>query len=135
MTFDRRMFLKTFGIAVGAAVLAPARLVRAEPKKVAVRLDKFEKLKDIGGSVTVTIKERQVLLVRESETSVRAYNPTCTHQQCAVGYDAEKKRIVCPCHGGTYDLDGKVLGGPPTQPLQSYPAALSEDRIVLTFDA
>jgi Rieske Fe-S protein len=25
---------------------------------------------------------------------------------------------VCPCHGGAYDRDGRVVAGPPPQPLQ-----------------
>jgi Rieske Fe-S protein len=128
------MFLKSLGVAVGAAVIAPSRLARAEPKKVAIKLEKVEKLREVGGSMTVSVKDRQVLLVRDSETSVRAFDPRCTHQQCAVGYDAAAKKLVCPCHSATYDLDGKVLGGPAPKPLQAFPATLSEDRVVLTFD-
>ena len=30
------------------------------------------------------------------------------------------ERFVCPCHGGVYDFQGKVVGGPPVRPLDRF---------------
>ena len=30
------------------------------------------------------------------------------------------ERFVCPCHGGVYDFEGKVAGGPPVRPLDRF---------------
>ena len=39
----------------------------------------------------------------------------CTHLGCAVAW--QQSEFVCPCHGGKYDAQGSVTGGPPPQPL------------------
>jgi hypothetical protein len=30
------------------------------------------------------------------------------------------QRFICPCHGGVYDFQGKVNGGPPVRPLDRF---------------
>ena len=133
MGIDRRTFLKTLGVAAGAVALSKTGVARADGRKVAIRLDKFEKLKTAGGSVVVNIKDKTVLLVRDSATTVRAFDPTCTHEECTVAFDDKKKTLVCPCHGGTYDLEGKVLAGPPPRALTCYAATLDGERVVITL--
>jgi menaquinol-cytochrome c reductase iron-sulfur subunit len=66
---------------------------------------------------------------------VRAYNPEidipkyqefvaistrCMHLGCPVRYVDASKRFICPCHGGVYDFEGKVDGGPPVRPLDRF---------------
>jgi Rieske Fe-S protein len=65
-----------------------------------------------------------IFLVRESETSVRAMSATCSHLGCQVRWDAAGKKFRCPCHGGVYDVNGKVLAGPPPRPLRSVEARI-----------
>lgn len=54
-------------------------------------------------------------LLRPAPDTFLAYLATCTHQGCEVL--AEREGFRCPCHGGTYDLEGRVTGGPPPAPL------------------
>jgi cytochrome b6-f complex iron-sulfur subunit len=61
-----------------------------------------------------------VLLVRVAEEDLRAFSATCTHLDCIVEYQREKKRIWCNCHNGEYNLNGQVVGGPPPRPLAEY---------------
>lgn len=73
-----------------------------------------------------------VLIVRnpaDSNTLV-AVNPTCTHQNCTVGWQAEQKAFVCPCHGSTYGIDGKVSNGPATKPLSTYEVKVEGDLVL-----
>jgi len=35
-----------------------------------------------------------------------------------VRWNAPKKQFLCPCHGGVYDRDGRVVSGPPPRPLE-----------------
>jgi Rieske Fe-S protein len=130
---NRRMFLKTLGLSVGFAVLAPVRAVPAlaEGRKVAVAIDKVPKLKTIGGWTIVRMKAANVLMVRDAEDSVRAFDPLCTHKSCVLGYNADRRRLDCPCHGSSFDLDGKPQARPATIPLRTYPAVLDGDRIIL----
>ena len=43
---------------------------------------------------------------------------TCMHLGCPV--QASNAGFVCPCHGGSYDPDGKRVAGPPVRPLDRY---------------
>src|SRR5262245_46792923 len=56
-----------------------------------------------------------------------AFSPICTHLGCSVGWNEEKKHFNCPCHGGVYDLSGKVISGPPPKPLTQFETKV-EDR-------
>jgi Rieske Fe-S protein len=61
-----------------------------------------------------------VIVVRAGDSDYRALSATCTHLDCIVGYQKEGARIWCNCHGGSYDLNGKNLGGPPPRPLTPF---------------
>lgn len=41
----------------------------------------------------------------------------CTHRHCILEWEADNERLLCPCHLGTFDLNGNVLSGPPPRPL------------------
>ncbi len=58
---------------------------------------------------------RGLVILRNAEGQLRAFDAKCTHAGCNVSF--EGSRIACPCHGGTYDLAGKNVSGPPPQPL------------------
>jgi menaquinol-cytochrome c reductase iron-sulfur subunit len=58
-----------------------------------------------------------VFLIWDGKDSVRALSSACTHLGCRVSFDAEAGRFACPCHGGFYDVQGQVVGGPPPAPL------------------
>ena len=64
-----------------------------------------------------TRKQSVVFIDREGE-GYRALSATCTHLGCRVRWDATSELYVCPCHGGAYDREGRVVAGPPPQPLQ-----------------
>jgi cytochrome b6-f complex iron-sulfur subunit len=59
-----------------------------------------------------------------------AVSPICTHRGCTV--DVQGVRLVCPCHGSTYDRAGTVLRGPAQRALTSYSVSRRGD--VLTID-
>jgi len=58
-----------------------------------------------------------VIVVRAAENDFRALSATCTHLDCIVGFQKERNRIWCNCHGGAYDLTGRNIAGPPPRPL------------------
>jgi len=129
----RRGFLKCSGLTLAGLLGLPALTARAEGNKVAVPLAKLEMLKTKGGSVVIKVKDKLVLLIRDTATSVKAYNPICTHMHCVVAYSAGENKIKCPCHGSEFALDGHVVHGPAPRPLEAYGATLEAERIVVTL--
>jgi len=57
-----------------------------------------------------------------------AYDATCTHEGCRVGWDAATATLVCPCHGAQFDAaqHGAVLAGPTNVPLVELPLLVNE---------
>lgn len=66
-----------------------------------------------------TRKQTIVFIDREGD-GYRALSATCAHLGCRVKWDDTKKQFLCPCHGGVYDREGRVLAGPPPAPLERY---------------
>ena len=58
-----------------------------------------------------------------------AISTRCAHLGCPVRYIQASKRFVCPCHGGVYDFEGKVEGGPPVRPLDRFYTRVREGRV------
>ena len=137
MKLSRRQFLKAAAVAGAAAAVTaiPRGIAWAKTRKLTVPLSKAEKLKEVGGSMVLKVKDYEILFARESETVVRACDAKCTHQQCAVKYNHDKKRIDCTCHGSAFEWSGKVLNGPAEKNIRVYTASLDGDRIVVEVDA
>lgn len=129
----RRKSIQMLAVLSGLLVWPSARLF-GKSKKIAFKLEKVKKLKKIGGWAILKIKKHEILFIRDSKESIRAINPICTHKKCTVEFNHKTNRIICPCHGSTFDLDGNVLKEPATKPLQIFPVKLSEGRIILTLE-
>jgi Rieske Fe-S protein len=80
----------------------------------------------------VKFGSRPVLILKNDQGEIVALGATCTHLGCTVQYVAEKNHIFCGCHGGTYDLTGKNVAGPPPSPLTKYKVSISGEDIVVS---
>jgi quinol---cytochrome c reductase iron-sulfur subunit, bacillus type len=58
-----------------------------------------------------------------------AISSRCAHLGCPVRYFQAAQRFVCPCHGGVYDFQGKVAGGPPVRPLDRFYTRVKNGRV------
>jgi cytochrome b6-f complex iron-sulfur subunit len=83
----------------------------------------------------VKFGNKPVLLVRVSETEWKALTAVCTHLNCTVQYQENTRQIWCACHNGYYDLNGKVLSGPPPKPLDEFVVRIRGDEVVITRGA
>ncbi len=93
------------------------------------------KLVDVGlidefapGTVT-PIPQGQFHLACLPDGSFLALSKTCTHLGCSVPWDAEKTKFVCPCHGSTFDLQGRVLTSPAIRPLDYFPVLIENGLV------
>ena len=73
-----------------------------------------------------------VIVANTGQENFVAVAQRCTHQGCTVQYDDSTQHFICPCHGGTYDLNGQVLYGPPIQPLRNYKTSLSGNTLTIS---
>ena len=58
-----------------------------------------------------------------------AISTRCAHLGCPVRYIQASQRFVCPCHGGVYDFQGEVDGGPPVRPLDRFYTRVGNGRV------
>jgi len=58
-----------------------------------------------------------------------AISNRCMHLGCPVRYVQASERFICPCHGGVYQFDGKVAGGPPVRPLDRFETKVERGRV------
>lgn len=66
---------------------------------------------------------------RNKDLPYVAISTRCAHLGCPVRYIQASKRFVCPCHGGVYDFEGKVEGGPPVRPLDRFYTRVKGGRV------
>ncbi len=64
-------------------------------------------------------------LVINQKQNIKVLSSHCTHLGCIIN-KVENGRLICPCHGSEFDLDGNAVKGPAYKPLPSYP--FEEDK-------
>ncbi|MBF6162099.1 FAD-dependent oxidoreductase [Nocardia cyriacigeorgica] len=55
---------------------------------------------------------------RDEDGDVHAVSATCTHLGCLVAFNDAERTWECPCHGSRFTVDGAVIQGPATRPLE-----------------
>jgi len=70
---------------------------------------------------------RGLIVFRHPDGKLRAFDSKCTHAGCNVAFEGDK--IFCHCHGGTYNLEGKNIAGPPPRPLTELGVEEDENSI------
>ncbi len=68
-------------------------------------------------------------LVKRATGDITAFDPRCTHALCIYRWAGADRQFKCACHDGVFDIDGKVVSGPPPRPLDRFPLRLVGDVI------
>jgi menaquinol-cytochrome c reductase iron-sulfur subunit len=71
------------------------------------------------GKTTVYIRRGSTDLGENPDEFI-AISTRCAHLGCPVRFVQAAGNFICPCHGGVYDFEGKVIGGPPVRPLDRF---------------
>jgi nitrite reductase/ring-hydroxylating ferredoxin subunit len=79
-----------------------------------------------GSAADVQIGEARVVrhglgkagVYRDHRGAIHAVSLRCTHLGCLLRFNAAELSWDCPCHGSRFDVDGAVLEGPATKPLE-----------------
>lgn len=127
---ERRRFINWFlGTSMGALMasvlypivryVSPPRIPEAGTAQVEAGATDDPLLREKGFKI-VRFGADPVIVVRAAENDYRAFSATCTHLDCIVGYQKDRNRMWCNCHGGAYDLTGRNIAGPPPRPLTAF---------------
>jgi Rieske Fe-S protein len=65
----------------------------------------------------------------ESPDEFIAISTRCAHLGCPVRFVEAAGNFICPCHGGVYDFEGGVIGGPPVRPLDRFQTRVVGDTV------
>jgi Rieske Fe-S protein len=155
---DRRGFLKVttcaLGGGLGLVAVAPALRLVIDPSDrttvttpsdpidigaaTAVRDDwrKFDVIAPVVTDAWTTA--RDVVLgaawLRNGQGKVEALSAICPHLGCAVAYDRDGKKFLCPCHNSAWDAQGQLTGaGPAKRALDPLPITVVDGRLRLTW--
>jgi len=118
--FSRRTFFK------GAMAVASLWMLNAWDKVVSTQLVSLQKKRwkfPFYSNKKITFFDEFIVVNDKSNTQV--FSAHCTHLGCLI-HDVKDGKLVCPCHGSTYDLAGRVFQGVPAPlnlvvPEHSYP--------------
>lgn len=133
---DRRGFITSCACALAAGGLlhgcASLNVRQVSPVRGALLLPLLQhpELLEAGGVLTVQPEgmENPVIISAFGDNRFIALSPICTHLGCTV--DVEGEHLVCPCHGSTYDREGRVLRGPAEEPLSKFATSLTSDGVL-----
>jgi len=64
-------------------------------------------------------------VTRLDEKNLEAVSAHCTHRGCELGYDPQSTNLICPCHGGTFKIDGSNVYGTRRDPATPLPHLLA----------
>lgn len=71
-----------------------------------------------------------LLIQRKEDASYHALLMECTHKQCTISLAGEK--LVCPCHGSEFSLEGKVIKSPAEADLKTFNVIEDESNIYIS---
>jgi cytochrome b6-f complex iron-sulfur subunit len=134
---NRRAFLQKtlafLGLTTLAYFLYPFLKYFSPPagEAVAKRLAFNKKEIPVGDAKDIVFNNTPGVIINRPDTGYVALSRVCTHLGCLVDYQKDKKRLLCPCHAGTYDLSGNVISGPPPKPLQQFPIRIEGDSVII----
>ncbi len=114
-------FLSLWGVGllwVVGAFLKPPRSRRSLTERL-IRVGAIDSL-PVGGALMVRHGREPLYVVRTGEDAFVGLEGACTHLHCVLRWSEAARELVCPCHEGSFDLNGNVLKGPPPRPLQRY---------------
>lgn len=105
---------------------------------LSVSIDDYPELKEDGGfkvikEVAIGDITDSIIIVRRSAKEFFAYSSVCRHKKCNVKFKKDKDIFVCPCHGSTYDIGGKVIKGPSEKDIPAYKVKLEGNKLEISI--
>jgi len=132
---ERRSVLGLIGSALGLTAFGSFAypLIRyLAPPRASVRTGRLTLSKtDIGDAKEIVYQQTPTIVINRPGKGYVAISRVCTHLGCLLEYDRENKSLICPCHAGVFDLEGRVVSGPPPKPLLRFPLSVEGEEITI----
>jgi cytochrome b6-f complex iron-sulfur subunit len=135
-SLDRREFVTTCACLVGGGLLSACASLAARPVpitdgRIRLALAEHPELMRPQGALKILPHGATdpLYVLRLDDGQFAVLSPICTHQGCTV--DIQGPRLVCPCHGSTYDREGQVLRGPAQRSLAQFTTTVSDGVLVI----
>ena len=132
MQMDRRTFLILGATFTTGCVSAPGGATFASTVRERV-VNAGPAAQYLADGVYTRFRDRGFFIVRRG-ANLFVLSAICTHRNCKL--DAERNRtFYCPCHGSTFDAEGKVTEGPARRNLPVFNVTTDEkgDLLVTVF--
>jgi cytochrome b6-f complex iron-sulfur subunit len=98
---------------------------------ITVTIGASSPLSAVGSAALVLTSVGDFLVAHTAQNSFVALSSICTHQTCTItGFGNQE--YVCPCHGSSFDVNGRVLGGPAPASLHQYPTQFTGGVLTIT---
>jgi len=102
----------------------------------------YQSLQTVGSGIVLsgsnTFTSLGLIVIRVSNTTVRALSRNCTHAGFPVNFDGANNNLPCSqqggSHGSIFNLDGSVQRGPASRALTSYNASINSEGTIITIN-
>src|SRR5450755_2931559 len=79
------------------------------------------------------ISEKAVYVTKDNQGQLRVLTSVCPHLGCTVPWNKEKRQFVCPCHGGTFTMDGNRVSGPSLRGMDALQTSVEGGQLLVQF--
>ena len=84
-----------------------------------------------------TFDNNGIIVLRTSNSGVRALSRNCTHAGSTVNFDSINNNLPCSLQGGShgsiFDINGNVVRGPANRSLTRYTASINAEGTIITI--
>jgi Rieske Fe-S protein len=129
--FVTRCSAAVASLALGGCGSLVVHSVPAPEGRVSLVLAEYPELGREGGVLNLLpeAEDDPIFVLALGAGAFAALSSRCTHRGCTL--EAEASRLVCPCHGSAFGLDGAVLRGPAQRRLPRYHTAVADGRLLI----
>lgn len=92
---------------------------------------------------TITLERHDAWQVTSAQTAVyvlppiegrfRILSPICPHLGCSIRWVGDQDKFICPCHGGVWTADGKLIAGPPPRSMDSLESKVEDGVLKVRY--
>lgn len=115
----------------GSDAFIPAGKLAQFQGSVPVKVDLYADKVDAWNRV-VEVKIGSAWVWNESGT-VKAMSTVCPHLGCAIDYEADTNKFVCPCHDSYFSREGVVETGPSPRGMDALEVATEGNLVAIRY--